>query len=118
MGTAAIAAASIGQNEQLASTTVTGTTLMVPPTRDRMGGEGGSIVGDADEDRAAVGEPIIDAIRNGYANGIGAEVVIIHANRRAEPLDAIVFEVANQFALLGVNADNGKPLPLKAAAQR
>ena len=66
------------------------------------------------EDRASVGEQIIDTIRDRDADGIGTEVVIIDAHRRAVPLDAIVFEVADQFSFFGIDADNGKPLALKA----
>jgi hypothetical protein len=40
--------------------------------------------------------------------------VIIDAHGRAIPLDTIVFEVANQFSFFGIDADDGKPLTLKA----
>ena len=73
---------------------------------------------DTYEDRAPVGEQIIDPIRDREADGIGAEIVIIDAHRRAIPLDAMVLEVANQFSFLGIDTDNRKPLTLKAGAQR
>jgi hypothetical protein len=46
------------------------------------------------------------------------EIVIIDAHERAIPLDAMVLEVADQFSLFGIDADNGKPLTLKAGTQR
>jgi hypothetical protein len=42
--------------------------------------------------------------------------VIIDVHGRPIPLGAIVLEVADQFSLFGVNADDGKPLALKAGA--
>ena len=86
----------------------------MPATSDGVGGEGCRVMRDAYEDRAAVGEQIIDTIRDRDANGIGTEIVIIDAHGRAIPLDAIVLEVADQFSLFGIDADDGKPLALKA----
>ena len=68
---------------------------------------------DAYKDRASVGEQIIDAIRDRDADGIGTEIVVIDAHRSAIPLDAIVFEIADQFSLLGIDADDRKALALK-----
>ena len=69
---------------------------------------------DTYEDRASVGKQVIDPIRDRDADGIGAEIVIIDAHRRAIPLDAIVLEVADQFSLFGINADDRQPLAFKA----
>jgi hypothetical protein len=44
--------------------------------------------------------------------------VIVHANRRAIPFGARVFEVADQFPFLAVDADDGKALTLEARPQR
>jgi len=39
-------------------------------------------VGDTDHDGTPIGEEIIDAIRCGYARGIGAEIVVVDQPRR------------------------------------
>jgi hypothetical protein len=44
--------------------------------------------------------------------------VIVHQDRRAVPFGATIFEVANQLALLTVDADDGKALSLEACAKR
>jgi len=92
--------------------------LAFPPGSNGMGGEGRRIVRDTDADSAAVAGRVVDAVRDAYAAGIGAEVVIVHPNWRAIPFDAGVFEVANQFAFLAVYADDRKALTLEASAQR
>ena len=92
--------------------------LAFPPRSDGMGGEGRRIVRDTDAYRAAVIRRVVNAVGDAHAAGIGAEVVIVHPNWRAIPFDAGVFEVANQFALLAIDADDGKALTLEAIAQR
>jgi hypothetical protein len=42
-------------------------------------------MGDADHDRASIGEQIIDAIRDGDASGVGAEVVIVDPSGETDP---------------------------------
>jgi hypothetical protein len=60
---------------------------------------------------------IIDAVRDGNAAGIGAEVVVIDTPRRAFPTTPGIFEVAHQFALLAIDTDNGQMAVLEAVAQ-
>ncbi len=72
---------------------------------------------DANEDGAAIGQQIVDTIRNGDADGIGTKVVIVHTHGRTIPPGAVVFEVADQFSFFGVHADNWIPPPLKVPAQ-
>ncbi len=79
-----------------------------------MSGEGRRVVRDANADGTAVVGRIVNAVRNAHAAGIGAEVVIVHQNRRAIPLGAGVLKVADQFPFLAVDADDGKTLSLKA----
>ena len=112
-GTATIAAAGIGQDEQLATTLIAVCTVSLPPTGDGVGGEGCGVMRDAYENRASVGEQVIDPVRDRDADGIGTEIVVIDAHRRAIPLDARVLEVADQFSFFGVDADDGQPLTLK-----
>jgi hypothetical protein len=92
--------------------------LAFPPGSDGMGGEGRRIVRDADAHSAAVIRRVVNAVGYAHSAGIGTEVVIVHPNWRATPFYAGVFEVANQFALLAVDADDGKALTLEAIPQR
>jgi len=112
--TAAVAATGIGKDEQLPAAMIAIRTVALPPTGDGVGGEGCRVMRDPYEDRASVGEQVVDTVRDRDADGIGTEIMIIDAHRRAIPLDAIVFEVADQFSLLGIDADDGKALALKA----
>ena len=51
---ATVAAAGIGQNEQLVGTAIAGGTFLVPPMSDGMSGKGGSVVGNADHQSTAM----------------------------------------------------------------
>jgi hypothetical protein len=44
--------------------------------------------------------------------------VIVHPNWRALPFDAGVFEIANHFAFLAIDADDRKSWTLEASPQR
>src|SRR5204863_9964376 len=109
------AAAGVGQNQKSGRTGVTTGSLALPPSGDGMGGEGRGVMRDADTNGAAVVGWIINAVGDADPAGIGAEVVIVHQNGRAVPFGAGVFEVADQFAFLAVDADDGKALALKAS---
>jgi hypothetical protein len=82
-----------------------------------VGGKGRRIVRDADADGAAIVGWVVNAVGNAHAGGIGAEVVIVHWNRRAIPFRSGVLEVADQLAFLAIDADDRKTLPLKASPQ-
>ena len=75
--TSAIAATGVAQNEELPGTWIADRSLLAPPMRDGMGRKGGCVVRDADRDRPSIGEQIIDAVRDGDAGGVGAEVVVV-----------------------------------------
>ena len=83
-----------------------------------MGGEGRRIVRDTDADGAAIVRRVVNAVGDAHAAGIGAEVMVVHQNGRAIPVGAGVLEVANQFALLAIDADDRKTLSLEACPQR
>src|SRR5664280_1441836 len=82
-----------------------------------MGGEGRGIVGDADAYGTAVVGRVVNSVGDAHAAGIRAEVVIVHQNRGAVPFGAGVLEIADQFAFLAIDADDGKPLSLEASPQ-
>ena len=94
-GAATVAAAGIGKDEQLPAASVTISAVTLPPVGDGVGGEGCRIMRDAYEDRASVGDQVVDTVWDRDADGIGTEIVIIDAHGRAVPLDAIVLEVAD-----------------------
>ncbi len=116
MATTTIAATGVGEDEELASATVTERAFPFPPAGDGMSGEGGGIVRDSEKDGAAMGQQIVDAVRNGHTSGVRAEVVVVDQHRRAIPLGAGVLEVAHQLALLGIHADHRKTATLEAMA--
>ena len=72
---------------------------------------------DADADGAAVVRWVVNAVGDAHPAGIGAEVVVVHQNGRTIPFGACVFEVADQFPFLAIDADDGKALPLEASPQ-
>ena len=77
VATIAITTAGIAQDEELPGAWITEQSLLAPPMSDGMSGEGGRVMGDADHHGASIGEQIIDAVWDGDARGIGAEVVIV-----------------------------------------
>src|SRR5258708_4412474 len=108
-GTTTVAAAGIGKDEQLSAASVAVGAVALPPAGDGVGGKSCGVMRDAYEDRASVGEQVIDTVGDRDADGIGSEIVIIDAHGRGVPLDAIVFEVANQLSLLVSTLIMGSP---------
>src|SRR5262249_11631990 len=101
---ATVTAAGIGENEQLASTAITGGTFLLPPISDGMSGKGGSVVGNADDQSCAIFRNIVNPIGDSDPDRIGAEVVIIDATRSRFPTLTRIFEIPDEFAFLGVYA--------------
>ena len=87
MAAATVATAGHSQNEQLAGTGIASGTFLVPPRSDGMSGKGGSVMGNAHDEGTAIFDTIVNPIRNGDPNGIGAEVVIIDATGGQIPND-------------------------------
>src|SRR5580700_5838710 len=92
--------------------------LAFPPGGDGISGESRCVVGDAHADSAAVVRRVVNAVGDADSAGVGAEVVIVHSHRRAIPFGSGVFEVADQFSFLAVDADDGKALTLEALPER
>src|SRR5260370_34887537 len=90
----------------------------IPHVSTRWRWNGRRVVRDADADSAAVIRRIVNAVGDAHDAAVGEEVMIVHWNRRAIPFGAGVLEVADQFAFLTVDADDGKALPLEARPQR
>ena len=105
--TIAIAAAGVAQNEELPRVWIAAQSLLAPPMCDGVGRKGRCVMRDAHHDRPSIGYQIIDSVRDGDAGGVGAEVVIVDQARRQIPTRAGILEVADQFALLGVDTNDG-----------
>ena len=113
-GTTAVAAAGIGKDEQVAAAIVAISAVALPPAGDGVRGESGGGVRDPHTDRASIGKPVLDAVRDRDADGIGPEIGIRDAHGRAIPFDAIVFESADPVSFFGIDAEDGKSLVLEA----
>lgn len=66
----------------------------------------GGVGGDAERDEAAVGERVVDAVGDGEAGGLGAEVVVVDRDGSRFPADAGVAEASDQLFFLGIDAEN------------
>jgi hypothetical protein len=75
-----IAAARIGQDEDVTGMRVALAPFGLPPFAETGDGEGGCFVGSSQEDTAAVSLGVVDAIRNADALGGGTEVVIVDSS--------------------------------------
>ena len=74
---------------------------MLPPSDQVVCGEVGGVVGGTHHHEAAVGAHVVDAVGDGDAVGLGAEVVVVDGVRGFAPAATGILEVADQFALLG-----------------
>src|SRR5215831_3614008 len=72
---------------------------------------------DADHDGTSISEEIIDAVWYGDTGGIGAEIVIVDQARGQIPARPGILKGADQFALLGVDANDGETTALKSVAK-
>src|SRR5258708_3808992 len=115
--TITVTAAGIAQDEELPGAWIAEQSLLAPPMCDGVSGEGGCVMGDADHDGASIGKQIIDAVRDGDARRIGAEVVIVDPAGRQIPARPGIFEIANQFTFFGIDANDGETAALKSVAQ-
>ena len=74
-------------------------------------------MGDADEYGTAIGLRIVNTKRNSDALRSRAEIMIAHRRGNTIPLRARVFEIADQFAFFGIDANDGETAALKSVAQ-
>jgi hypothetical protein len=115
--TITVTAASIAENEKLSRARIAKRSFLAPPMSNGVGGESGCVMGDTDHNRASIGEQIINAIRNGDARGVGAKVVIVDQAGRQVPAGTGVFEKANEFALFGIDANDGETTTRESVAK-
>ncbi len=90
---------------------------MLPPMSDRVSSKGGCVMRDANHDGASIGEEIIDAIRYGDTGGVRAKIVIVDQARGQIPAHSGILEIADQFALLGIHADDGVAPTLESVSK-
>ena len=109
-GVAAVAAAAVGKDGELGGVGIAALTGGSPPVVETVDREERRVVGVADDDSAVVGEQVVDAVGNGEAVGEGTEVVVEDLDGLLFPGGAGVLEVADEFLLLGVDADQGAVL--------
>ena len=83
--TITVTAAGIAEDEELWGAWITEQPLLAPPMCDGVSREGGGVMGNADHDGAAIGEQIIDTVRDGNAGGVGAEIVVVDQARKQIP---------------------------------
>src|SRR5512132_3198851 len=104
----AVAAATVGGNQQLRGLRIHCRTHLEPPGTDRCDREGWRVMVHADTDPADVGVQVVDAIGDGLAQLRVNEVVDADLWRLAlgVPLAPGVLEVAHQFFLLRVDRDD------------
>ena len=65
-------------------------------------------MGSPDKDGTPVASQIEDPVGAGHAKTLGSEIVVIDWHRLLAPDPARVFEVADQFLLLGVHTNDGQ----------
>jgi len=105
----AVAASSVGEDEQLVGLGVVVASIGLPPAGDAVGCEGGRIMGYTDEDVATVGDRIEDSVRRSDVDGVATEVVIIDRGWGLGPDGPRILEAADEFLLLCVDGDDGEP---------
>lgn len=116
-GASTVTAAGIAKDEKLAGAWIAPDAFLAPPMGNGVNGKGWCVMRDTDGDRAAIGQQIVDAIRDGDAGGVGAEIMIVDQDGCQIPSCARIVETSDQFALLGVDADNGMALASKSVAK-
>jgi len=84
---------------------------------DGVSSEGGCVMRDADHNGSSIGQQIIDAVKDSDARGIGTEVVIVDQAGRQIPARTGIFEMAEEFAFFGVDANNGETAALKSVSK-
>src|SRR5205814_10214416 len=115
-GAAAVGAARVSGDQQPPGGRVDGPARVVPPAADRLHSEGGGGMVGADVHPAGVGGQVIDPVRDGLAQLVVGEVMVLDVHRITcgPPFTAAVVVVADQLLLLGVHADHRLPGTLMA----
>src|SRR5690242_2824256 len=103
---AAIAPAAVRLDHQAAGARVMAQAFVQQPAADGRGREPGRLPRRADYDVPGVAADVVDAVGDGPAIRQAGEVVVEDVPRRPPPAPAGVLEVADQFLLLAVHAED------------
>jgi hypothetical protein len=106
-GAATIAATGISQDENFVLIGKKYLAFGLPPLGNDLHGKLWGIRRTTDINEAQIMVQVINAVRDRFAQGILIEIMIIHFGGLLAPTSSVVFEVANQFLLLGIHADHG-----------
>ena len=101
-----VAATAVAFNSQAPRPFVVLPPVKFPPTADAGHREVGRCGAQADKDQAVIRQRIEHPKRRGLALGIAREVVHVHVFRSGSPSLAVVLEVSDQLAVLGIDADD------------
>ena len=105
----AVAAAAIGQDQQLARRGERGLPLVDPPAGEQVDREPGRVGRLADVDRAPVVGQVVDAVGDRPPERVRPEVVHVDRLGLLAPHPPGVLELPDQLLLLGIDADLGQP---------
>ena len=95
VATATIAATRIGENKKLTRAGVLARTFMLPPMGNGMGGESRSVVRDTDDNGTAVGQGLVDTVRNSDSDDTGADLLLEIVMLRAPVEGSIVSQYSD-----------------------
>ena len=107
----------VGLNQQVILVGVRPLAHLHPPGANRRDGKFGRFMRDANHDIARVAGRVVDAIRQRDARRGAAKVGLEHIERPLPPGTPGVLEIADQFAFLSVDRNNGFSSLLKGAPQ-
>jgi hypothetical protein len=113
---ATVAAAAVGFDEKVSLSGVLSVAESHPPIANRTHGEFRSVGTRPDADVAPIVRHIVDAVGDGPALGVARKIMSVDHVRLGAPPRAFVTEVSDQFGVLRVDADHGRPVPLKEGA--
>src|SRR4030095_2256039 len=111
-----VAPAAIGGNQQFARRLVELRSQVPPPAAQRFDRKFGGVVITSYTDPTSVGRQVINSIRNGLAQFFVDKVMDAHqlGHSLRPPFPPALFEIADQFFLLGIDRDNGLRAPLES----
>ena len=90
--------------------------VVLQPGEDGICGEGRRVVTGADTHHSSIDDRVVNAIRADFCSCIGRKIMIGNVAVTVAPHAAGIFEVADEFFFLGIDADDRLTLPGKTFA--
>lgn len=109
MGSGAVAAAAVSQDQQFIAFAIGGPAATFPPVRDRIDRKRWCLVARSNSHEATVCLSIVDAIRDRHPDRVVREIVIIYHIGFLLPRAARILEIPDLLLFLGIYADDGIP---------